>query len=83
MYADDRVLEPVSEGFAVGGHDDRRPAHLDHARLPWRQDVVDDDARPVGTLHIANLLGSGAWRAVTLPHRPQRYRHGREIAICY
>jgi hypothetical protein len=33
-HAEDRVLEPVSEGFAVGGPDDRRPAHLDHARLP-------------------------------------------------
>jgi hypothetical protein len=83
LHADDRVLEPVSEGFAVGGPGDRRPAHLDHARLPRRQDVVDDDARPAGTLRIAKILGSGAWRAVTLPDRPQRYRYGREIAICY
>src|SRR6266550_2755840 len=57
LDADDGVLEPLPERLASGGDHVRGPAHLDHAWLPWRQHVVDHDARPAGALHIAEFLG--------------------------
>src|SRR6266516_2457958 len=56
LDADDGVLEPLPELLASGGDHGRGPAHLDHARLPWRQHVVDLAARPPGALHIAEFL---------------------------
>jgi len=57
LYADDRVLEPLSEGLAPHRDHGSGPAHLDHAWLPWGEHVVDHDARPAGAPHVAKFLG--------------------------
>src|SRR6266487_6015396 len=57
LDADNGILELRAEGLAARRDHRRGPAHLDHARLPWRQHVVDHDARPAGALHVAELLG--------------------------
>src|SRR6266851_9577559 len=57
LDADDDVLEPLAKGLAPRRDHLRVSAHFDHAWLPWRQHVVDHDARPAGALYVAQFLG--------------------------
>src|SRR5690349_24071523 len=55
---DDGLLEVIAERRLAARREYlRRPAHLDHARLPRREHVVDDDAGPAGPLRVTGLLG--------------------------
>jgi len=76
MNADDCVLEVLADRLATGFDHLCGTANLDHARLPARQDVIDDDAgtitRPPGTMIDTGGTGKGLC-ADAVAHRLGRY----------